>query len=43
VCTYADALEGAAAGGRDAWCIFDNTASSAAMGDALALVGEVSS
>jgi uncharacterized protein YecE (DUF72 family) len=41
--TYADALEGAAAGGRDAWCIFDNTASSAAMGDALALVGEVSS
>jgi uncharacterized protein YecE (DUF72 family) len=40
---YADALKDAATAGRDAWCIFDNTASSAAMGDALALVSEVSS
>lgn len=40
---YAGVLKGAAAAGRDAWCIFDNTASSAAMGDALALAGELSS
>ena len=39
---YADALKGAAAAGQDAWCIFDNTASSAAMGDALALAGQLS-
>jgi uncharacterized protein YecE (DUF72 family) len=32
---YADQLR--AAGGRPAWCIFDNTASSAATADALAL------
>jgi uncharacterized protein YecE (DUF72 family) len=38
---YADALKGAAAAGREAWCIFDNTASSAAMGDALALLDEL--
>jgi uncharacterized protein YecE (DUF72 family) len=40
---YADALKRAAAAGKDAWCIFDNTASSAAMGDALALLDELSS
>jgi len=38
---YADAIKGAAAAGREAWCIFDNTASSAAMGDALALLDEL--
>jgi uncharacterized protein YecE (DUF72 family) len=38
---YADALKGAAAAGREVWCIFDNTASSAAMGDALALLDEL--
>lgn len=32
---YAQALAGAAAEGRRAWCMFDNTASSAATGDAL--------
>ena len=40
---YAGVLKGAAAAGQDAWCIFDNTASSAAMGDALALAGQLSS
>lgn len=40
---YADALKGAAAAGQDAWCIFDNTASSAAMGDALTLADQLSS
>jgi uncharacterized protein YecE (DUF72 family) len=35
--TYARMLEDEAAAGRDVWCIFDNTASSAAAGDALAL------
>jgi uncharacterized protein YecE (DUF72 family) len=34
---YADALSRHAAEGREAWCIFDNTASSAATADALAL------
>ena len=34
---YAALLESQAAAGADAWCIFDNTASSAAAGDALAL------
>jgi uncharacterized protein YecE (DUF72 family) len=34
---YADLLAAQAAAGVDAWCIFDNTASSAAAGDALAL------
>ena len=36
--TYADRLERDASAGRAVWCIFDNTASSAAMGDALALM-----
>lgn len=40
---YADALKKAAAAGRETWCIFDNTASSAAMGDALALLDQLSS
>ena len=40
---YANELRQAVAEGRDCWCIFDNTASSAATGDALALVAEVSS
>jgi uncharacterized protein YecE (DUF72 family) len=35
---YAAALAEARRAGRTAWCIFDNTASSAATGDALALV-----
>ncbi|HEX8839603.1 MAG TPA: DUF72 domain-containing protein, partial [Sphingomicrobium sp.] len=37
---YADQL---LASDHDTWCIFDNTASSAAMGDALALQQEISS
>lgn len=37
VADYARALAGEAAAGHDAWCMFDNTASSAAAGDALAL------
>jgi uncharacterized protein YecE (DUF72 family) len=36
--TYAGALEHAARSGSIPWCIFDNTASSAALGDALALL-----
>lgn len=36
---YAGQLGQAAASGRETWCIFDNTASSAATGDALALMG----
>ncbi|HEY8434023.1 MAG TPA: DUF72 domain-containing protein [Sphingomicrobium sp.] len=40
---YADELKRALDSGREAWCIFDNTASSAAMGDALALMDELSS
>jgi uncharacterized protein YecE (DUF72 family) len=32
---YAEAIAAAEAGGADAWCMFDNTASSAATGDAL--------
>ena len=43
VADYAHALSAAVDAGRDAWCIFDNTASSAAMGDALALLGQLSS
>jgi uncharacterized protein YecE (DUF72 family) len=35
--TYARTLKAEAASGRDVWCIFDNTASSAGAGDALAL------
>jgi uncharacterized protein YecE (DUF72 family) len=34
---YADRVLSSAAGGTEAWCIFDNTASSAATADALAL------
>jgi uncharacterized protein YecE (DUF72 family) len=34
---YAAALKAEAEAGREAWCVFDNTASSAATGDALAL------
>lgn len=34
---YAQALGEAARAGREAWCVFDNTASSAAVGDALTL------
>ncbi len=36
--TYAAALAEARRAGRTAWCIFDNTAASAATGDALALL-----
>lgn len=35
---YAKRLEDASAAGQEVWCIFDNTASSAAVGDALALM-----
>jgi uncharacterized protein YecE (DUF72 family) len=42
ICRYADRLERAAEA-ADVWCIFDNTASSAALGDALCLVEELSS
>lgn len=38
VSAYADNLKSAAADGADVWCIFDNTASSAALGDGLALI-----
>jgi uncharacterized protein YecE (DUF72 family) len=38
---YAEALKAAAAAGREVWCIFDNTASSAATSDALALMEAV--
>jgi uncharacterized protein YecE (DUF72 family) len=41
--SYAEALRSAARAGHDAWCIFDNTASSAAMGDALELADRLSS
>jgi uncharacterized protein YecE (DUF72 family) len=34
---YAGAMSAAKAGGAETWCMFDNTASSAATGDALAL------
>ncbi|MEO6152663.1 MAG: DUF72 domain-containing protein [Croceibacterium sp.] len=37
VAHYARELAGEAAAGHDTWCMFDNTASSAAAGDALAL------
>jgi uncharacterized protein YecE (DUF72 family) len=37
VASYADALNAAANEGAETWCIFDNTASSAAIMDALAL------
>jgi uncharacterized protein YecE (DUF72 family) len=37
--TYAEAIREAALDDRQVWCIFDNTASSAAAGDALKLIG----
>lgn len=40
---YAKEIRAAAERDSDAWCIFDNTASSAAMGDALRLADELSS
>jgi uncharacterized protein YecE (DUF72 family) len=40
---YARALRAEAAAGREAWCVFDNTASSAATRDALALTEAVDS
>lgn len=36
--TYAEAIDGDLSEGRPVWCIFDNTASSAAAGDALKLL-----
>ena len=41
IAAYAAALKETAADGHEAWCIFDNTASSAAAGDALALMDAV--
>ena len=38
---YATAIEAELAAGRDSWCMFDNTASSAAAGDALALAARL--
>jgi uncharacterized protein YecE (DUF72 family) len=38
---YADQVTAEMAGGRQVWCMFDNTASSAALGDALALASMV--
>ncbi len=38
---YAEQVAREAAEGRDAWCIFDNTASSAATGDALELMARL--
>jgi len=40
---YAAALRAAGLAGRDAWCMFDNTASSAAIGDALGVVDRLAS
>lgn len=37
IASYAAAIGEDAAAGRESWCVFDNTASSAATGDALAL------
>lgn len=39
---YAGPIREAAGGGRSAWCMFDNTASSASTGDALALMEKLS-
>jgi uncharacterized protein YecE (DUF72 family) len=39
--TYAAAMAEAETAGRPAWCMFDNTASSAATGDALWLLGQL--
>lgn len=45
--SYADRISGYAdqllPSNAETWCIFDNTASSAAMGDALALASEINS
>lgn len=38
---YARAIRGELKAGRDSWCMFDNTASSAATGDALALAARL--
>jgi uncharacterized protein YecE (DUF72 family) len=38
---YAGAIRAEIMWGREAWCMFDNTASSAATGDALALIGKL--
>lgn len=38
IADYAKQIEAAAGAVSDVWCIFDNTASSAALGDALALI-----
>jgi uncharacterized protein YecE (DUF72 family) len=38
---YARAMKAELAAGRESWCIFDNTASSAATGDALALAARL--
>lgn len=40
---YAAALQAAEQAGRAAWCMFDNTASSAAIGDALGVVDRLAS
>jgi uncharacterized protein YecE (DUF72 family) len=40
---YAAQLKGGAAASEESWCIFDNTASSAAAGDALALMRALAS
>lgn len=39
--SYAKRLENGSANGQEVWCIFDNTASSAAVGDALALMSAI--
>ena len=41
IAVYAESLTRAAAAGADVWCIFDNTASSAALGDALSLLKQL--
>lgn len=41
IASYAALLKSEAEAGRMVWCIFDNTASSAAAGDALALMSEL--
>jgi uncharacterized protein YecE (DUF72 family) len=38
---YAALLRGERQAGRPAWCMFDNTAASAATGDALALMSRL--
>ena len=38
---YAGAIRAELAAGREAWCMFDNTASSAAVGNALGLLGRL--